>query len=122
MAVCRNRVRPWEESLQLFFCRSLTELRELLQEKQQVSKWIKSIALGRLNHTEIQCTGISTFGSVAEQEILPGHDKGFYSALGNIVCKRQSPIQENAFQCFPLVQRVSPRFPKVGVLVRFKTV
>ena len=29
---------------------------------------------------------------------LPRHDKGFYSTLYNIVCKRQPPIHKNAFQ------------------------
>lgn len=122
MAICRNRIRPREETFKLLFCRSLTQFRQLLQEKQQISKWIKPITLGCLNHTETQCTGISTLGSVAEQEILPGHNKGFYSAFCNIVCQSQASIHENAFLCLPLVQRVRSRFSEVGVFVLFKAV
>lgn len=57
-----------------------------------------------------------------EQEILPGHNKGFYSAFCNIVCQSQASIHENAFLCLPLVQRVRSRFSEVGVFVLFKAV
>lgn len=52
-----------------------TQFREFLQEKKEIPKRINSIALGSLNHTETQCASISSLGSVAEQEVLPGHNK-----------------------------------------------
>ena len=87
MVICWNRIRPREEPLKLFTSWFISQLGKFLQEKEQITKRIKPIALGRLNHAKTQCTCISTLGCITKKKILPRHNKELHGALCNVVCK-----------------------------------
>ena len=83
--VIHNRIRPREEPLKLFTSRFISQFGKFLQEKEQITKRIKPIALGRLNHAKAQCTCISTLGCITKKKILPRHNKWLHGALCNVV-------------------------------------
>ena len=122
MAILRDGLRPRKKRFELFHCRHFTKFRKLLQQKQQIPKRIKTISPCRFDHTEAQRTCICTLRGVTKQEVPSGHNERLHGPLCKIVGKRQTAIQQNTFQGFPLVQWISLCLAKIWIFVRFKAV
>lgn len=51
------------------------------QNPGQIAVWIQAILLGGLDQAEVNGTSLRTAGCIGEQEVLPGHYKGFIRSL-----------------------------------------
>ena len=122
MAILRDGLRPREKRFELFHCRRFTKFGKLLQQKQQIPKGIKTISLCGFDHTEAQRTCICALRGVTKQEVPPGHNERLHGPLCKIVGKCQTAIQQDTFESFPLVQRISLCLAKIGILVSLKAV
>ena len=64
LAIIRQRIRPWQQAVQLLVCRFISQLRQLCKKIGQISEYIQSVKICRLNNAVASCTGIGTFVGV----------------------------------------------------------